>query len=116
MRERQETREAKPGLSDDDKIRLQLYVDVHFLLEKLREIGAIDQVILNLLLTLLVSSVKILRTMYFDPVLRFNRCSMPSKAQFFITPSAFQDVKTQESISNVVDVAVANFIKDVQNL
>jgi len=69
VRERQETREAKPGLSDDDKIRLQLYVDVHFLLEKLREIGAIDQ-----------------------------------------------DVKTQESISNVVDVAVANFIKDVQNL
>ena len=44
VRERQETREAKPGLSDDDKIRLQLYVDVHFLLKKLREIGAIEQV------------------------------------------------------------------------
>ena len=44
MRERQETREAKPGLSDDDKIRLQLYVDVHFLLGKLTEIGAIKEV------------------------------------------------------------------------
>ena len=44
VRERQETREAKPGLSDDDKIRLQLYVDVHFLLKKLQEIGAIDKV------------------------------------------------------------------------
>ena len=50
MRERQETREAKPGLSDDDKIRLQLYVDVHFLLKKLHEIGAVDQVTSNLLL------------------------------------------------------------------
>ena len=50
MRERQETREAKPGLSDDDKIRLQLYVDVHFLLKKLREIGAVDQVTSNLLM------------------------------------------------------------------
>jgi len=69
VRERQETREAKPGLSDDDKIRLQLYVDVHFLLGKLHELGAIDQ-----------------------------------------------GEKTQESIANVVDVAVANFIKDVQNL
>ena len=48
MRERQETREAKPGLSDDDKIRLQLYVDVHFLLGKLTEIGAIKEVTLNL--------------------------------------------------------------------
>ena len=48
MRERQETREAKPGLSDDDKIRLQLYVDVHFFLGKLHELGAIDQVISNL--------------------------------------------------------------------
>ena len=44
VRERQETREAKPGLSDDDKIRLQLYVDVHFLLGKLTEIGAIKEV------------------------------------------------------------------------
>jgi len=69
VRERQETREAKPGLSDDDKIRLQLYVDVHFLLKKLREIGAIEQ-----------------------------------------------DEQNQESIANVVDVAVAKFIKDVQNL
>jgi len=69
VRERQETREAKPGLSDDDKIRLQLYVDVHFLLKKLHEIGAIEK-----------------------------------------------DAKTQESIAYVVDVAVANFIKDVQNL
>jgi len=69
VRERQETREVKPGLSDDDKIRLQLYVDVHFLLGKLQELGAIDE-----------------------------------------------DAKTQESIANVVDVAVANFIKDVQNL
>jgi len=43
VRERQETREAKPGLSDDDKIRLQLYVDVHFLLGKLTEIGAIKE-------------------------------------------------------------------------
>ena len=48
MRERQETREAKPGLSDDDKIRLQLYVDVHFLLGKLTEIGAIKEVTPNL--------------------------------------------------------------------
>ena len=48
MRERQETREAKPGLSDDDKIRLQLYVDVHFLLGKLHELRAIDQVMSNL--------------------------------------------------------------------
>ena len=44
MRERQETREVKPGLTDDDKIRLQLYVDVHFLLKKLLEMGAIEQV------------------------------------------------------------------------
>ena len=48
VRERQETREAKPGLSDDDKIRLQLYVDVHFLLGKLTEIGAIKEVTPNL--------------------------------------------------------------------
>ena len=48
VRERQETREAKPGLSDDDKIRLQLYVDVHFLLGKLTEIGAIKEVVPNL--------------------------------------------------------------------
>ena len=47
VRERQETREAKPGLSDDDKIRLQLYVDVHFLLGKLTEIGAIKEVTPN---------------------------------------------------------------------
>ena len=38
------------------------------------------------------------------------------KLSFSITLSVFQDVKTPESISNVVDVAVANFIKDVQNL
>ena len=50
MRERQETREAKPGLSDDDKIRLQLFVDVHFLLKKLREIGATEQVAENFLI------------------------------------------------------------------
>ena len=30
--------------------------------------------------------------------------------------SFFQGEKTQESIANVVDVAVANFIKDVQIL
>merc|ERR1712203_1215355 len=69
VRERQETREAKPGLSDDDKIRLQLYVDVHFLLKKLLEMGATEQ-----------------------------------------------DKESQESIANVVDVVVANFIKDVQQL
>merc|ERR1719454_651480 len=69
VRERQETREAKPGLSDDDKIRLQLYVDVHFLLGKLTEIGAIKE-----------------------------------------------GCESQENIANVVDVAVAKFIKDVQNL
>ena len=40
---------------------------------------------------------------------------MPSKAMMFYH-HPFQDAKTQESIANVVDVAVANFIKDVQNL
>lgn len=39
VRDRQETKETKPGLSDDDKIRLQLYIDVHFLLRKLEELG-----------------------------------------------------------------------------
>merc|ERR1711962_1789283 len=39
VRERQETKETKPGLSDDDKIRLQLYIDVHFLVKKLKELG-----------------------------------------------------------------------------
>ena len=54
MRERQETREVKPGLTDDDKIRLQLYVDVHFLLKKLLEMGATEQV--NYLLILIILS------------------------------------------------------------
>ena len=107
VRERQETREAKPGLSDDDKIRLQLYVDVHFLLKKLQEIGAIDKVTQNF----------ILRVFYhvLNGYFSHNSCSMPSKAMMFYHYS-FQDAKTQESIANVVDVAVANFIKDVQNL
>lgn len=39
VRDRQETKETKPGLSDDDKIRLQLYIDVHFLVKKLKELG-----------------------------------------------------------------------------
>ena len=41
--------------------------------------------------------------------------AVPSKAMMFYH-HPFQDAKTQESIANVVDVAVANFIKDVQNL
>lgn len=43
VRDRQETKEVKPGLSDDDKIRLQLYLDVHFLLKKLEEMGGNEE-------------------------------------------------------------------------
>ena len=97
VRERQETREAKPGLSDDDKIRLQLYVDVHFLLGKLTEIGAIKEVTPNLCYL-------------------WWRGKVTKSLLWKTTTSHFQGCESQEKLANVVDEPVAKFIKDIQNI